>query len=91
MGRRYNPDNFIDRGYMDFKFAELKAELITYFDSRLRALQEGGMTKQPEPPAERQLQLNQRSKNPIPAWNGKWRCGAGAKKCVRITRDSIRV
>lgn len=53
MGRRYNPDNFIDRGYMDFKFAELKAELITYFDSRIRALQEGGMEKQPEPPTER--------------------------------------
>ena len=45
MGKRYNPENFVDRGYMDSKFAELRTELITYFDGRLRELQEGICTE----------------------------------------------
>lgn len=52
MGKRYNPENFVDRVYMDSKFAELRTELITYFDGRLRELQEMINTES-EPPAEK--------------------------------------
>lgn len=28
MGKRYNPENFVDRVYMDSKFAETVAEML---------------------------------------------------------------
>lgn len=61
MGKRYNPENFVDRVYMDSKFAELRTELITYFDGRLRELQEMINTES-EPPAEKRRQQG-RSEN----------------------------
>lgn len=62
MGKRYNPENFVDRVYMDSKFAELRTELITYFDGRLRELQEMINTES-EPPAEKKRRQQGRSEN----------------------------